>query len=225
MEHGVANSKRKNRPSDAHTKRQERRRGLEQEDVTHKLQVVVHGVRIDQDAHDMGHLRNEVGRPEDGRDIGPRRDDNAPQMHNVAEKDGERREHHAQAHAEAHKQEQANRQQDQVPRRHNTEPQHNDGDGDQREGKVDQREEHLLYREDPAVNLDLLEQRSCAHDRRQRLVRGLGHHGKGNVTHDQVQRVHLGRNGAVATLGKNRRKHDGHDDHHQQRVEYRPCNA
>ena len=131
MEHGVANDKRKDRPSDAHTKRQKRGRGLEQEDIAHKLQVVIHGVRIHQDTHEMRHLRNIVSRPEDGRNISPRRNDDAPQMHNVAEKDRKGREHHAQAHAEAHKQQQANRQQNQMPRRHNAEPQHNDGDGDQ----------------------------------------------------------------------------------------------
>ena len=146
-------------------------------------------------------------------------------MHNVAEKDREGGEHHAQAHAEAHKQQQADRQQNQVPRRHNAEPQHNDGNGDQREGKVNQREEHLLYWEDPAVHLNLLEQRGSTHDRRQGLVRRLGHDGKGHVTHDQVERVHLGRNRAIAALGENRREHDGHDDHHQQRVEHRPCDA
>ena len=52
----------------------------------------------------MGHLRNKIGRPKDGRDIGPRRDDNAPQMHDITEENREGGEHHAQAHAEAHKQ-------------------------------------------------------------------------------------------------------------------------
>ena len=75
------------------------------------------------------------------------------------------------------------------------------------------------------MHLNLLEQRGSTHDRRQGLVRRLGHDGKGNVTHDQVQRVHLGRNRAIAALGKNRREHDGHDDHHQKRVEHRPCDA
>ena len=89
MEHGIANNKRKNRPSDAHTKRHKRGRSLEQEDIAHKLQVVEHGVRIHQDTHEMRHLRNIVSRPEDGRNVSPRRNDDAPQMHNVAEKDGE----------------------------------------------------------------------------------------------------------------------------------------
>ena len=36
---------------------------------------------------------------------------NGPQVHNIAEKNRQRRQHHAQAHAETHEQEQANRQQ------------------------------------------------------------------------------------------------------------------
>ena len=100
MEHGVANNKRKDRPSDAHTKRHKRGRSLEQEDITHKLQIVVHGVRVNQNTNKMRHLNDKVGSPEDRRDIGPSRDDNTPQMHDIAEENRKGREHHAQTHAE-----------------------------------------------------------------------------------------------------------------------------
>lgn len=85
--------------------------GIEQEDATHKLEVVVHGIDDHQDLNPVSHFADVIGRPKNRRQIHPGRDNNGPQVHNVAEKDRQRRQHHAQAHAEAHKQQQANRQQ------------------------------------------------------------------------------------------------------------------
>lgn len=45
------------------------------------------------------------------------------------------------------------------------------------------------------------------------MIRQLGHSREREVADEQVQRVHLGRNGTIAALTENGRKHNGHDDH------------
>lgn len=60
----------------------------------------------------MSRLAKVVGSPKDGCQVHPRGDDGGPQVHNITENYGKRREHHAQAHAKAREQEQANQQQD-----------------------------------------------------------------------------------------------------------------
>ena len=112
-----------------------------------------------------------------------------------------------------------------MPGGHHVEPQHDDGDGDKREGEVHEREQDLLHREHKAMDLDLLQERGRLDDGGERLARGIGHHGEGDVTHNEVERVHLRRDRAVATLGEDGGEHDGHHDHHEQRVEHAPGNA
>ena len=112
-----------------------------------------------------------------------------------------------------------------MPGGNDVEPQHNNRHGNQRKRKVHQREQHLLNREYPAVNFDLLEQRRSHNDGRKRLTRGLGHNRKRNVADDQIQRVQLGRNGTVAALSKDRGKNNRHHDHHKKRVKNGPRNT
>ena len=50
----------------------------------------------------------------------------------------------------------------------------------------------------------------------------IGHDREGDVTDDEVERVHLGRDGTVATLREDGRKDDCHDDHHEQGVQHAP---
>ena len=53
MKHGVANSKSKNSPNNTQPKGKRRRHGIKQEDITHKLEVVVHGVHNHKDLDPM----------------------------------------------------------------------------------------------------------------------------------------------------------------------------
>ena len=110
VEHGVTNNQGDNRPEHAKSQREHGGCRVKQEYIAHELQVVVHGINNDQHLDPASHLANIVGSPEDRRQVHPRGDDNGPQVHNITEKNGERREHHAQSHAKAHEQEQANRQ-------------------------------------------------------------------------------------------------------------------
>ena len=112
VEHSVANNQGDNCPNHAKSKRKHGGRRVKQEDIAHELQVVVHGIHNNQHLNPMGHLANVIGGPEDRRQVHPCGDNDGPQVHNIAEEYGKRREHHAQAHAKAHKQKQANRQQD-----------------------------------------------------------------------------------------------------------------
>ena len=112
MEHGIANNKGDNGPNNTQAKRKRGRHSIEQENIAHELQVVVHGIHNNQHLNPMGHLANVIGGPENRRQVHPCGDNDGPQVHNITEKYGKRREHHAQAHAKAHKQKQANRQQD-----------------------------------------------------------------------------------------------------------------
>ena len=112
VEHGVTDNQSENCPDYAKSQRKHGGRRVKQENIAHKLQVVIHGVHNDQHLNPVSHLANVIGGPEDGRQIHPRGDNDGPQVHNIAEEYGKRREHHAQAHAKAHEQEQANRQQE-----------------------------------------------------------------------------------------------------------------
>ncbi len=75
---GVADSHGDNRPGHAKPKLERGGAGLEQEDFTHELQVVIHGVGIHQDAQDVGHLEDVVGGPKDRGEVGPSREHDAP---------------------------------------------------------------------------------------------------------------------------------------------------
>ena len=125
----------------------------------------------------------------------------------------------AHADAEEHQQEQAQGQPDKVPRGHSLEEQHDDGHGDERESEVHEREQNLLHREDAPVDLDLLEQGRGVDDARERRVGGVAHERERDVAHDEVEREV----GDVAA--KHVRDHDGHDNHHEQRVENAPQHA
>ena len=112
VEHSVADNQSEYCPDYAKSQRKHGRRRVKEKNIAHKLQVVVHGVHNDQHLNPVSHLANVISGPEDRRQIHPRGDNDGPQVHNITEKYGKRREHHAQAHAKAHKQKQANRQQD-----------------------------------------------------------------------------------------------------------------
>lgn len=221
LEHEDTDDERDDGPRDAHEEHRGRWVLLPQEDVTHELEIVVHGVYLHQ--HDdpvRGTLVDKEGEvPEDGREVGPRDDDDAPQVDNVAEEDGERANGHAYANAKEHQQEQAQGQPDEVPCGHNLEEQHDDGHGDERESEIHEREQDLLHREDVPVDLNLLEQRRGVDDARERRVGGVTHERERHVAHDEVER----KVGDVAA--KHVREHDGHDDHHEQRVENAPQHA
>ena len=218
LEHEDTDDERDDGPRDAHEEHRGRGVLLPQENVTHKLEVVVHGVYLHQ--HDdpvRGALVDKQGEvPEDGREVGPRDDDDTPQVDDVAEEDGERTDGHAHADAEEHQQEQAQGQPDEVPRGHNLEEQHDNGHGDERESEVHEREQDLLHREDVPVDLNLLEQGRGVDDARERRVGRVAHERERDIAHDEVEREV----GDVAA--KHVREHDGHDDHHEQRVENAP---
>lgn len=91
--------------------------------------------------------------------------------------------------------------------------QHDQGDSNQREGKVDEREQYLLNRKRPTMHLDLFKQKRSRNDGHEGIIRRLRHSRERDVADEQVQRVHPGRNGAIAALTENGRKHNGHDDH------------
>ena len=104
-----------------------------QEDVAHESDKTVHGIEFD-DGHDPGGgavCRELRGNPEDGREVRPSGEDDAPQMDDIAEEDGEGAHDQADAGAEEHEQEQADGQPDDVPGGYNAEPQHDERDGDQ----------------------------------------------------------------------------------------------
>mgnify|MGYP007103901669 FL=1 len=63
------------------------------------------------------------------------------------------------------------------------------------------------------MHLDLFKQKRSRNDGHEGMVRRLGHSRERDVADEQVQRVHLGRNGTVAALTENGRKHNGHDGH------------
>lgn len=149
-EHEDADAEHDDRPKDAQAKRLHRGVLVPQEDVAHESDKTVHGIEFD-DGHDPGggavccELR---GNPEDGREVRPSGEDDAPQVNDVAEEDGEGTHDQADARAEEHEQEQADGQPDDVPGGDNAEPQHDECDGDQRKGEVHECEQNLLDWED-----------------------------------------------------------------------------
>lgn len=217
-EHEDADAEHDDRPKDAQAKRLHRGVLVPQEDVAHESDKTVHGIEFD-DGHDPGggavccELR---GNPEDGREVRPSGEDDAPQVNDVAEEDGEGTHDQADARAEEHEQEQADGQPDDVPGGDNAEPQHDERDGDQREGEVHEREQNLLNWEDEARDADLLEQRGGVDERHEGLAGGLRHEGERDVAQDEVERV-------VFDVGaEDEREHHAHDDHHHEGVEDRP---
>mgnify|MGYP000333975885 CR=1 FL=1 len=204
---------------------QEHRRGgtrLVHDGAAHHLEVVVHGVRLDDPHHDLGGAgvgeQGEV--PEDGREVGPGREGDAPEVDHVAEEDRGGADEQADANAEEHEKEERRDHPDDVPGGHDLEEQHDHDDGDEREPEVHHRGEDLLDREHPAVDLDLLEQRGGADDGRQAAVRGLAHERERDVADDEVEGVVL-HVGAAQEV----REDEAHDHHHEQRVEDAPDDA
>lgn len=63
------------------------------------------------------------------------------------------------------------------------------------------------------MHLDLSKQRRSRNDGHESIIRRLGHSRERDVADEQVQRVHLGRNGAIADLTEDGRKHNRHDDY------------
>lgn len=217
-EHEDADAEHDDRPKDAQTERLHRGVLVPQEDVAHERDEAVHGVELD-DGHDpsggavCGELR---GNPEDGCEVGPGGEDDAPQVNDVTEEDGEGAHNQADAGTEEHEQEQADGQPDDVPGGDNAEPQHDKSDGDQREGEVHECEQDLLDWEDEARDADLLEQRGGVDERHERLAGGLGHERERDVAQNEVKRIVLD----VGT--EDEREHDAHDNHHHEGVEDRP---
>lgn len=192
-----------------------------QEDVAHEGHEAVHGVRLD-DADDPkgGTLVDEqLEVPEQGREVGPRGEDDAPQVDDVAEEHGERADDEADADAEDDEETQAHGQPDKVPGGHDAEPQHDERDGDEREGEVHEREQDLLHREHEARDLDLFEQRGGVEERRERGAGRVGHERECDVAQDEVERE------VLDAVAEQEREHDAHDNHHEQRVQHRPNDA
>lgn len=132
-EHEDADAEHDDRPKDAQAKCLHRGVLVPQEDVAHESDKTVHGIEFD-DGHDPGggavccELR---GNPEDRREVRPSGEDDAPQVNDVAEEDGEGTHDQADAGTEEHEQKQADGQPDDVPGGYNAEPQHDERDGDQ----------------------------------------------------------------------------------------------
>lgn len=108
-EYEDADAKHDDRPNNAKAKRLHRGVLVPQEDVTHESDKAVHGIEFD-DGHDPGGgavCRELGGNPEDGREIRPGGEDDAPQMDDIAEEDGEGAHDQTDAGAEEHEQEQA----------------------------------------------------------------------------------------------------------------------
>ena len=102
MEDQVANNKGRKRPRDTKGQRHGIGSCLEQENIPHKLQVIVHRVAPHKNLEPMGHGVNEVRSPENRRGIRPSRKHNAPKMLNVTEKHRKSRKGHTNAHAKKH---------------------------------------------------------------------------------------------------------------------------
>ena len=114
----------------------------------------------------------------------------------------------------------------QVPGGHDAEPQHDDCDRDEREGKVHEREQApSAPGKTKRCTLTFLSSEDASMIEVSAWLGGIRHDGEGDVTHDEVERVHLRRDRAVATLGEDGGEHDGHHDHHEQRVEHTPGDA
>lgn len=103
-EHQDADAEHDGGPDNAKRERLYRGVLVPQEDVTHESDKAVHGIELD-DGHDPGwravggELR---GNPEDGREIRPGGEDDAPQVNDIAEEDGEGAHDQSDAGAEEH---------------------------------------------------------------------------------------------------------------------------
>ena len=115
-------------------------------DAAEVRDVVVHGVEL----HDCLHpVRKQLYGVEDGRQVGPGRHEHAPQVHDVAEEHGQRRDEQAEPGGEQeHVHHQEWKAVDDVDARKHAEPGHDGGDRDERDGGVHEFEHHLLERED-----------------------------------------------------------------------------
>ena len=114
-------------------------------DVAEIAHIVVHRVECLGRLHPVGQKAHWV---EQRRGVGPRGDDDAPQVAHVAEEHGERGEQHAEPRAEEQHEHEQDGHREQVYRRRDAEEEHDNDDRDERDGEVHEREEHLLQRED-----------------------------------------------------------------------------
>lgn len=140
-------------------------------------------------------------------------------MHDVTEEDGKGADGQPDADAEHHKEKQADGKPDEMPCGNDAEEHHDDGNGNEREGVVHEREEHLLHREDEAVDLDFLKQGRRLDNRGKRVAGGIAHEGERDVAQNEVQRI------VLDVVGEEKREHDAHDHHHEQRVQDAPCHT
>ena len=102
VEDCISDNKSKKSPKNTEAEDKRGRIALEQENIPHKLDIVVHGVCIDNDSQQMRHLTNKISCPENGREIRPGSKNNAPQMHDITEENGKGRQSKSQANAEEH---------------------------------------------------------------------------------------------------------------------------
>lgn len=205
------------------TERENLERGalIPQEDVAHEGHKAVHGVRLDDADNPQGGtlVDEQLEVPEQGREVGPCGEDDAPQVDDVAEEHGERADDEADADAEDDEETQAHGQPDEVPSGDDAEPQHDERDRDEREGEVHEREEDLLHGEHEARDLDFFEQRCGVEERRERGAGGVGHERERDVAQDEVERE------VLDAVAEQEREHDAHYDHHEQGIQHRPDDA
>lgn len=102
MENGVTKSQRSQRPKYTQAENYRSWIALEQKNVAHKRQIVIHRIGVNKNAQEMRHLSNKVRSPKNRREVRPSRNDNAPKMHDVTEKNSKGGKQEAQAHAKEH---------------------------------------------------------------------------------------------------------------------------
>lgn len=192
-----------------------------QEDIAHEGDEAVHRIELHDREDDGGRpgVDELVGNPENGSEVRPGGEHDAPQVDDIAEEYGEGADGEADPNAEDDEQQQTDGEPDDVPRGDDAEPKHDDGHRDKREREVHQCEKHLLDGEDEAGDLHLLEQRGGVEEGRQGSACGFGHEGEGDVSQNKVQRI------VLDVRPEDEGEDDAHDGHHEQGVEHRPDNA
>lgn len=133
---------------------------LPQNDVTHELNIVIHGIQPND--HENNPRRMIVDEhlviPEHGGEVIPCGNHNAPKMNDVSEEYRTSAEDHSDTAAEEHKQEQTNGKQDEMPGGHHAEPKHYNKNRNKGKSKVNKGKEHFLQREYETIDFNLLEQ-------------------------------------------------------------------
>ena len=149
--------------------------------------------------------------------VGPGRDENPPQMHDVAEEDGECADKQAQSSTEnGHHHHQQRQAPERVDAGNHAEVNHNQGHGDKRNGEVDQFEQDFLDGEDHLLDADLLDKRLRVDDGAHGTRGAAVHEIEKNLAQDKVERE------VLDVEAEHEREHGGKNDHHQQGIEYAP---